>query len=303
MKFTVEKSIEVTAKHEVVIENIQNLTNWSQWSPWLCLDNQTMTSVEGNSLTWSSKLIGKGAIHFVSESTDKLQFNLVFFSPFKSKAKVTFTIVTQGNQQRVTWHMIGNLPLIMLFHKKFMSIMIGLDYQRGLIRLKNLSELGYIPAKLEFEDTPFNVDSFKCMGLAAKGSFADVATHMKQTFTKLYNTVEQEKLQISKVYCFCEKVMFVKDIIQYSAAVEVEDIAATTSTLAKSTIPAHKAIKVTLSGDYKFLADALSGLHVQTRGLKLPINKQIPPDEVYVQGPHNCENPEDYITEIYMPVL
>ncbi len=301
MKFIVNKNIAISSTREIVLDNIANLSNWNKWSPWLCLDSDAINEIKDGSLHWNSKLIGKGMITPLSSSGDELHFDLTFFSPFKSKASVTFTVTTQNAQTNVNWHMVGNLPFFMFFFKKFMTIMVGKDYERGLLRLKNVCELGTVPAKLEFVDEVFSVDGFKCMGLAAKGSFSGVAAHMTETFTRLHNIVAEENLTPKRMICFCEKVMFVKDIIQYSAAIDVDDNSKV-SKLAKSQIPAHSAIKVTLHGDYKFLADAWSGLYVHTRGLKLAVNKQIPPYEVYIKGPHNCDNPADYITEIYMPI-
>lgn len=301
MKFIVDKSIVIDAPRETILQNIRQLSNWEKWSPWLCLDPNTINKTENDITSWDSKLIGKGQIEYVNTDGDTLYYDLTFFTPFKSKAKVKFTITEQSGKQLINWHMIGNLPFFMFFFKKFMTIVVGKDYERGLLRLKYLSETGGVPAKLEFVDTPFNVAGFNCMGIVAKGKFSEVASHMTQTFTKLHGIIEQEKLQYSKMMCFCEKVAFVKDSIQYSAAIEV-DANAVSNELKKSAIPEHKAIKVTLYGDYKFLSDAWSGLHVHTRGLKLAAHKQIPPYEVYIQGPHNCDNPDDYVTEIYMPL-
>ncbi|RTL13447.1 MAG: hypothetical protein EKK54_00210 [Neisseriaceae bacterium] len=303
MSYSVTKERVIAASASQLLNYISDFNNWGGWSPWLCLDHETIVNCQHDFLQWESKFTGMGQMKLVNSSTNEVNIDLQFIKPFKSQAKVTFSLdVLSENETKVSWKMESKLPWFLCFFKKMFQVMIGRDFERGLIRLEYMVKLGRVPAKLEYFDIPQKVNGFKIAGLSAVCSMSDIANSMYDTFGKLHELVGEVDIVPLGMVCFCDKFKISKEIMYYTAAAVYDGNIINNSELISKSIPEHKAIKVTLNGSYDFMGDAWAGAYTHVRGLKLKVDKNVSPYEVYIKGPHNTENPEDYITEVYMPV-
>ncbi len=81
-----------------------------------------------------------------SHSDDRLssQVKIVldFLKPFKSSSTTTFDLQPEGEATRVTWTMTGAKTLMIRVMGLFRSMdkMIGPDFEKGLARLKTVTE-------------------------------------------------------------------------------------------------------------------------------------------------------------------
>ncbi len=302
MRYTVIKSITINAKHSVVFNNISDLTNWQHWSPWACLDPNMSTNCRRDYLSWESKIMGIGNMRVISQNSSEIKIDLNFIKPFKSQADITFKIEETKSDTNVTWQMDSKLPFFMCFFKKMFQVLIGRDFERGLTRLQYLSKTGKIPSSLQFIDKPQSISGFKTVGVSSSCHMSNIADSMREIFSILSTQVVAAHITPLKYACFCDKVKISKEIMDYTAAAIYEGKDINVKGLSNKDIPPHKAIKVVLHGSYDFMGDGWAGIYAHARGLKFKMNKKVPPYEIYLKGPHNTENPEDYITEIYMPV-
>ena len=67
-------------------------------------------------------------------------------------------------------------------------------------------------------------------------------------------------------------------------------------------IPKTKALKATLTGDYKYLPEAWETAKAYISKNKIETSS-IKPFEVYMNNPKNIPNPANYITEIFIPII
>lgn len=303
MKYAVIKERLIPASSHQLLSYIADFNHWGSWSPWACLDPATIVNCQNNYLEWESKFTGVGNMKLISHTHDQVNIELNFIKPFKSQAKVTFKLdEVSANETKVSWQMESKLPLFLCFFKKLFQVMIGRDFERGLTRLEYMVKLGKIPSRLEYFDTPDTITGFNVAGISSVSHMSEIASSMRATFTRLHELVNKAAISPNGMVCFCDKFKISQEIMHYTAAAVYDGGNVSLNELNRKNIPEHKAIKVVLHGSYDFMGDAWAGVYAHMRGLKLKADKRVPPYEVYTKGPHNTENPEGYVTEIYMPV-
>lgn len=303
MKYSVIKIRSIQANKTTILNYLADFNNWYLWSPWACLDPNTKLSSTVNNLSWESSITGCGNMQIVSQDHEHVVIDLNFIKPFKSNAKVVFSLDEQGSERTlVTWEMKSKLPFFLCFFKKLFQVMIGRDFERGLTRLKYLAETGVVPAKLGYASTPQNVAEFSVFGVRDSCHMSNIAESMHESFSQLSELISEVDIVPVKMLSLCDKMCLTKERMDYTAAVVYLGKVDCPANLVNRVIPEHKALKVTLYGSYDFMGDPWAGIYAHFRGLKFKADKRVPPYEIYLKGPHNTESPDEYITEIYMPV-
>ena len=149
--FRIERSAHIQAPPEKVFAPIDDFHRWTAWSPWENIDPALKR-------TYSGPAAGKGAVYAwegnrnigsgrmeITESTpsSKVLIQLDFFKPLEGHNIAEFTLVpaAQGGTA-LTWAMYGPSPYISKLMGIFMSMdrMIGGQFEKGLAKLKKLSE-------------------------------------------------------------------------------------------------------------------------------------------------------------------
>lgn len=147
-----EKSISINAPAEKVWQNTNTLRAMDQWSPWNDLDPGMKkdwtgtTGQPGEKVCWESQKeeAGKGCqeIAKVDAASKRIDTNIQFLTPYESEARAYVTVVPEGNGSKATWGFTSEIPYPFTVMKLFMNFedAIGKDYQKGLSRLKEMSE-------------------------------------------------------------------------------------------------------------------------------------------------------------------
>lgn len=147
-----EKSISINAPVEKVWQNTNTLKAMDQWSPWNDLDPgmkkewMGTTGQHGEKVCWDSKnkQAGKGCqeLEKVDEAGKRIDTAIKFLTPYESEANAYVTVVPEGNGSKATWGFTSEIPYPFTLMKLFMNMedAVGKDYQKGLSRLKTLSE-------------------------------------------------------------------------------------------------------------------------------------------------------------------
>ncbi|CAN5788536.1 SRPBCC family protein [soil metagenome] len=148
--FTVERSTHVDAPPQRVYDQIVDFHNWTRWSPWEEMDPDMQRTYDGADsgagavYRWSgNRKVGRGAMEItrvVEPST--VEIDLHFERPFKARNDTVFSVGPDGSGARVTWSMTGEKTLMTRVMGVFKSMdqMIGPDFEKGLARLKVVSE-------------------------------------------------------------------------------------------------------------------------------------------------------------------
>lgn len=148
--YTVERSVLVAAPAERVYDEIADFHRWTRWSPWEDVDpalRRTYTGPEegvGATYAWTgNRKAGQGTMQIVEARCPSLvRIDLTFEKPFKARNDTAFTIAPDGDGSRVTWTMTGRKTLAtkVMGLVTSMDKMIGGDFEKGLARLKAVSE-------------------------------------------------------------------------------------------------------------------------------------------------------------------
>jgi hypothetical protein len=148
--YTVQRSTTVQAEPSRVYEQVEDFHRWPAWSPWEELDptmERTYSGPErgvGAVYSWSgNRKAGEGRMEIArANQPDEVQIDLRFVKPFKSTSVTTFMFAAQGEGTKVTWTMTGprtfGVKVMSLF--KSMDKMVGPDFEKGLAKLKRISE-------------------------------------------------------------------------------------------------------------------------------------------------------------------
>ena len=148
--FTVERSTTIDAAPEAVFAKVGNLKGWDEWSPWAEMDpdmNKTYAGEDGtvgSSYTWSgNRKVGQGKMTVTgTDAPNKIEIDLEFIKPFKSQNVTEMRVEPEGDGSKVTWHMTGPMTLMTKVMGIFRSMdkMIGPDFEKGLSKLKTITE-------------------------------------------------------------------------------------------------------------------------------------------------------------------
>jgi carbon monoxide dehydrogenase subunit G len=149
-RFSVERSINVTAPPETIFALIDDFHRWGAWSPYEHKDPAMQRSFSGAAsgkgavYGWEgNRNVGSGRMEILDSSAPaKIVIKLDFFKPFEGHNTAEFTMLPQGDATRVNWRMHGPAPFISKLMQVFMNIdqMIGKDFEIGLANLKRLTE-------------------------------------------------------------------------------------------------------------------------------------------------------------------
>ncbi len=149
-KYVVERSTTIDAPADRIYEHLADFHNWTAWSPWEALDPSMERSYSGAEAglgavySWSgNRKAGQGSMKIVDANRpSEVGIDLVFEKPWKSRNDTRFHLAPQGDQTQVTWTMTGEKSLFTRVMGIFTSMdkMIGPDFEKGLARLKTITE-------------------------------------------------------------------------------------------------------------------------------------------------------------------
>ncbi|MCA9175037.1 MAG: SRPBCC family protein [Planctomycetales bacterium] len=303
----VERSIRISSAADRVRDSIADFHQWPAWSPWLCSEPSAKLEFFGapgeigHGYRWDGQLVGAGGMTIASVDDGRLQMDLEFLRPFKSKAQVMMRAHAIGDAEtQVDWHMDSKLPFFLFFMTGMMKTMIGMDYERGLKMLKEYLETGAVNSKTELVGV-VNFEGLNFVGVETRCSMAEIGESMHETLPAAHRVATDAGLQMNGppgaiYHTFDPK----GQQCHYTAMVPVESTRQVAGAV-EGTIDACRALKVVHTGSYQNLGNAWSTAMCAQRSLKLKPHKRLRPFELYVSDP--CETPEEQIvTEIYLPL-
>lgn len=296
---------QIDAPVSKVYQTISSIKTWEHWSPWIIMDPDTVVEVaaDDKSYEWSGNRTGKGHMSISREEKDKsVDYDLTFLTPYKSKAKVTFTTTERDGGTEVAWHMDSSLPWFMFWMKKMMVGFIGNDYERGLHLLKDYVEDGEVHSKLNhIGNQAYAGCTF--VGFKRTCSITEMPSLMQQDFEKLMSMAYQdERADPSGAFCQYHRFDFVKEIVNYTAGVPYSKIPTDldpdliTGSLAASSIYTLEHV-----GSYHHIGNAWSTMYSMHRNKEISIKKGYHPFELYGNSPKDTK-PHDLITYVNFAV-
>lgn len=304
-KLQVAKSIVINAPAEKVFEVLNDFSQWRTWSPWLIQDPETVLNlIEGNkAYSWEGKRSGSGNMRIVKEAANKsVDYRLEFLKPWKSKADVRFEVFTVDNGTKVIWSMDSALPFFLFWMKKMMIALLGLDYERGLLMLKDYVQDGEVHSKLDFKGEAM-VEGCRYIGIKTACTTEEIGTKMEADFSKLMDFVGQnEGVSAEKPFTIYHKWDLVSGKVSYTSAVKVNNMPLDLpSDFVTGDRPETKVYTVKHTGPYQHMGNAWSTLYGMAQRKEITENKSVHPFEVYLNSPKGTPDNE-LETEVHFPI-
>ncbi len=149
--FRLQRTATIAASPETLYAELEDLRRWQTWSPWEDIDPALRRTYSGPATgtgsvyEWASDnaKAGEGRMTITEARVPtKLVIQLDFIKPIRATNTAEFTLQAQDGGTVVTWAMYGPAPFVSrLFGLIFnMDKMIGADFEKGLSRLKTLTE-------------------------------------------------------------------------------------------------------------------------------------------------------------------
>ncbi|TNE75183.1 MAG: hypothetical protein EP333_04805 [Bacteroidetes bacterium] len=300
------RSIEINAPIQTVYAHVSDFHHWTKWSPWLIMEEGVSVNIreDGKYYDWDGKQVGSGNMTVLEEDhSGSVLYDLTFIKPWKSTAKIQFTLEQKGNRVLAQWHMENKLPFFMFWMKNMMATFVGMDFDRGLRMLKEVCEEGEAASKLRF-DGIVSTGAFSFIGIKTDCSMDDMGKKMAEDLPKLLSFVQENGIEITgKPFTQYHKWAILKNRVIYTSGIPVsrKDGITLPAGFYWGNIPATKSYVITHIGRYHHLGNAWSTMYMYQRNKVFKANKGIHPFEVYLNNPQDTPD-KDLETSIHMPV-
>jgi hypothetical protein len=147
-QYHVERSIVIAKPDTLVYNYLAEFNNFNNWSPWNDMEPDIEYKIEGKSGTvgcrysWEGEKMGEGYLEIIELNPYKvIEQKLVFKKPMENEALTSFVLSREPNGTKVTWDIDGeNKSIPSRWFCLMMKNMIGKDYEKGLIKLKQQIE-------------------------------------------------------------------------------------------------------------------------------------------------------------------
>lgn len=314
--YRVEESRVIPAPLSLLYNKVNNFSSWQDWSHWgksekIVMDLTEESSNEGGGFSWENADMGDGTIY--TEST----------IPYKSIAQQLILEGTvsdlQGNMYwqfepspegtKVTWGLQGRHS----FKEKLALILRDSDLDEifrpvlkaGLLDLER-------NVVSEMDEYTINVDGvtnhgggfYMYMTTASKSE--EVNSKATQMFQQVRLFMEDNNISLNgEPFVLYNQRDERNNNTIFSAAIPTPSqvITPSGSAVLNGYLPAQKAVKTTLKGNFKNAKEAWDATYQYIEENELTPHPRGTAFEIYITNPLEEENPALWVTEIYIPVL
>jgi DNA gyrase inhibitor GyrI len=306
-KFHVQRSIEIDAPAEQVFDSVADFTTWPTWSPWLPIDADAKVTYSDQQgavdswYRWTGDVVGQGEMqHARLDRPRRIEDELRFIKPFKSRSDVVFELEPRGNTSRITWHMNGKLPFFLAFMKSSMEMYISMDYHRGLTMLKEYIETGEVLSRLEVVGVK-SLSEMNMVGASDSAGMESIGEVMDQAIANVHRAMPAGSGSIEgEMISVYHPVDLKKGRLDFTTGYLVPSSFSTPSGLRSVHLRAGKYLQVRHIGSYRHLGNAWSGAYQYARYKKFKMAKR-DGFEIYRNDP--SVTPErELITDVYVPL-
>ena len=310
--YRVSRSKTLNAPATVVYNNVIDFKNWEAWSSWVEADpNIKITLPEqskgvGGYYTWQDK-DGKGIIKTVAAEPNSSITQEMQFAEFpKSDISWDFKQNANGTTD-VTWTIAGdNLGF---GFKLFSTLMGGMEKQIGPHYERSLQKLdSVLVADMQKYSIIVNGEIQHGGGYylynTTSCKIPEVQNKMPKMLTTLNNFVAKQNISLAgSPFTYYHKWDEANNAVIFSSCMPTtEKIISTDPEILTGQLQPFRALKTTLTGNYKNLNEALDTAMAYIKDNNLSIDENGPMLEYYINDPKKNPNPADWMTELYVSI-
>ncbi len=300
-KYHVHKSIKIEKPVSEVFKFMKDFQHSKSWDPWMVCDPEADQEYAEKYSKWNGEYVGEGEMRLVDETKDKyLEYALEFKAPYKSKAKVWYDFKDMNGETEVNWHMDGSLPWFMFWMKNSMKAMIGMDFKRGLLMLKDVLEKGEVTANSSYEGF-VDLEIPYLVGYKGTAEIDNIAKSMGPLMGKLMQRAGELKWKQSGApLALYTKWEPVKGMCEYYVCLQMNDVKdIDDKEFEIIDFESGKAMKAMHKGNYNHLGNAWSMLMMRAMKDKVKLRKGVVGLEIYENDPTEVDQ-KDIETGVYL---
>lgn len=305
-KYKVERSIDINAPLDVIMDQVSNLRNVNEWSPWSEYDPDMKSSYSGtdgevgSSSEWQgNKKVGKGKQEITKITENRVETKITFIEPWESVSSSYIQCDQEGAAVKVTWGFEGKNPYPWNALCVFMSMdkMLGKEFEKGLKKLKERCENPLSAGSnesYEINEMDFNPMVY----IAQKGevSFNEIGKFYNTHLPALYTAVSQAGIKplgapTGLYFKWDEK----NHKTEMAAAIPVSE-EAKVEKYEKIKIPGSKALYINYYGPYENMEKAHYAMDKYMKEKDLKPNELV--IEEYITDPVKEADTSKWLTKI-----
>jgi effector-binding domain-containing protein len=305
--FKMERSIEIKAPRAAIYRNISDYNNWMKWSPWAGIDSACKYDYYGSQeqigagYKWKGNdKAGEGDMHTTDMiQNSSLSSKLTFLKPWPGEAMATFRLEDDSSgMTKVIWgfsqsYSFGQRPMMLFMN---MEKMLGPDYERGLAKLKEVSEKEAASMGIKVIETTWAAHTY--LASRAVVDMKDLGKVFMDKMPKTGQYVQKNKLSMdgppSGLYFTWDTAAGRTDL---AVAVPVKDAVAASGGYTIIRVERSNALLVDYYGPYDHMTDAHNAIqkYARDKGMKL----KTPVIEEYIGDPGVEKDPSKVLTKVY----
>jgi hypothetical protein len=204
--YHIERSMEIDAPREIVLDQIRYFEKFKKWSPWNSLDPNMKSSIEGTDgevgalYKWSGNdEVGEGQQRIKSISPNRVDIEVMFEKPWKSTSPSFFQLEEMGNKTKVSWgfDMHVGFPWNAMAMLTDINAMVGKDYERGLVNLKKICEAIVHPKFNGYEVVEKEAVTRYYIGSRQEVALDGITTFYTANLPKIMGQLQKSGLQMA----------------------------------------------------------------------------------------------------------
>lgn len=312
-EYDVKRSRVIDVPQQVVYHNIMDYRNWSVWGPWQEQDPSLRyfypekSSGIGGSYSWQGK-DGPGNMETLNATPYSDIKQKIVFEGFEP-AEIYWNLKKVETGTKVTWGMRGRKNFLFKFYTLIggpMDKIIGPMYERGLEKLDSV-------LVKDISQYDIQIDGIRQHGggyyiyKSTSTRMRDAGKAINKLIPELQNFADKNNISTSGApFIIYHKWDEANDAAIFSACLPTPDrivMGPGEIDVLTGELTPFKALKTTLTGNYTNLQEAWSTSmdYLKQNELKEDTNGSY--IEVYATDTTTQQNPADWVTEIYIPLL
>jgi len=308
ISYEIQKNIIINKSHSEISHFLCDFSKSKLWNPWLVLDDEAVTDDKnlpnqiGHQQHWKGPIIGEGLQTLTAINDQRIDIELQFIKPFKTVSPTYYQLNSiDNNSTELIWSMKGTLPFFLFFFKKFMTVMLGRDFERGLDRLKELCEEGRVFSSISSVET-IDVKDLYYQGIEGKCTLSEIPSQLRSSFEKISHDISSMKISNFKgMVSVYHEINPMQNLVHYTAGVYFENPPVKLEGYNDGFIREHRALKLISKGPYHHLKTAWTKIFSYQRVNKLRVISKIPMLEFMHNDPMRVSK-EEIKTEIHLAI-
>ena len=313
----VEREIEIEAPAEEVWSKISEFKNWEAWSPWKENDPSIINTFTGENgavgskMSWTSDSSGVGYMEILeTRPNELLKAKLAFIEPRESNSENIFVLTEENGKSILSWSDHSEFSffsrpfmLLMGINSAMMDSMMGPDFEKGLLNIKNLTE-NSIGSNIPIEITHVEMPSKNYLGIRHKTTIEEVmqADFYGTNYAKIGTALGGAKLApagspVAIYYSWNMEDSTTEIVPALPVAAILDPKIEGVEFLA---LPAGKAVKAAYYGPYKESVVAHFKLDDYCKANGIETGLTI---EEYANDPESVSSPNEILTNIYYYIV